>query len=233
MNSFWLSENILAKINKNLSILITTSRSCFERRIDDIEEYLSRDEENIFITTKFSMSWMDNDIETNFLNKHNKKLLLIDSIPFKGYSPYSRLAPHHNQTDFKLNWGDGTAPNIEYPLHTLYGFATIGTLLQMVIFSLSPFILLFGMDGGEVDKEPQYYSSKIIKLIDNDRGKSLAKDTIFFNEQYHLILNNLKNNFSLDPVILNVSKKSKYTVFEKAGYFEGFKRLRDFIGKSR
>ncbi len=233
LNYFSVLEDIIAKIGKELSIIYTSYPRSLIFRIVEIEQYLNRDSKNCFITTKDAYREEDMKIiVSSFIERFNNSIITTAEIPLKGFEPHSSVAPHYN-LGYVPEWDNDNIPSSEYPLHTLGGFASMPGLIQMIIFGQSPFIMLFGADGADLINKVEYYNPEIVLKDDIDGGKHICLDTVFFNKNFHRTLKSLKNNFSLNPTILNVSKSSNYTPFERVSYDEAFERLRHFTDKSR
>ena len=215
LNSYTVQEtHILHRINKHFSVVMCSSREGIPKTMNDIINFLDRDEDNVFI----SSFWRDTfqlllDTGFNlqqFFDAYNQKLLF-----------------------FNLTFGGGV-PNTNNPLHFTVSNSLL-VLLQMAIIGKASSVVLFGADGGfkEGAKECYYrqddlgHRGSIDGKIKFGPVETLASDTdTYFNPIALPALTNLYATYKITPIkILNCSEDSLYTTFQKVSYGTAFKHL--------
>jgi len=84
-------------------------------------------------------------------------------------------------------------------------------------------IVLFGCDGGKIEKQPLYWGGK-----DNPSWGRLLYDTAILNQLAQPILTQVYALYGIEPKrIINCSLQSHHTSFEKLSYDETFKVLNE------
>lgn len=231
LNAFSIVEkHILQKINRNLSIAMCSSYP--EIEMNNIIDFLERQEDNIFISAEKSFqlaqrkkALKDFDLD-KFIEKYDKKLLFFTFV----------------RTPFILTMR-GTLlpqiPNREYPLH----FRTINSfsiLLSLALIGGASKVVIFGGDGGRINTQEHHFRKSDFEILresdfetQNLISQSYMIDTKVFNAMMPLILKRIYKIYNLEPVdIINCSERSHYTPFRKLSYDETFALLKSLKNKN-
>jgi len=184
--------------------------------MDNITNFLDRDEDNMFISSSSDNTFelLDKSFKREqFLDCYDKKLLFVSAGTKK------------------------TIPNNEYPLHFMRSNSLL-VLIQMAIIGKASNIVLFGADGhcGENPKKYYYRQNEYEAQKWSKTDLLLINDTMCqFNPIAPGAIKNVRKTYDLAPInILNCSKKSFYTSFPKISYDEALKYLvtgKKIIGK--
>lgn len=219
LNAFSVMEKyILQKINRHLSLV--TGAAAPGNQMNDIIDFLERQEDNIFISTMDSFQRWKMPPGFNldkFIKKYDEKLLFVTAT-FTVMTIKEGLFLHF--------------PSIEYPLH-FPGQNSFSVLLSLAIIGGASRVVVFGGDGGRTDtpefyfrqSDPVYrYSPPELKM-----ELSLMNDTKLFNATMPLILERIYEIYNLRPVdIVNCSEQSHFTPFRKLSYDETLALLKSF-----
>ena len=216
LNSFFVQEdNILKKIGKSMSVVMCSAPSGISELQNEIMDFLDRKEENIFISSYYENTFkhMGSDFNlTHFIEYYNKKLLF-----------------------FYLH-SDKSVPNKNLPLHFMISNSLL-VLIQLAIIGKASKVILFGADGGYVNKKSGewYYrqsDSGYRGSVDGDFDdvspqKYVIEDT---NKQFNpvapIAIKNTYKTYNLSPIeILNCSEKSYYTPFPLISYDDALNSL--------
>ena len=209
LNDFVTPEkHILRKIGHKFSILMRSSYPIERLQIKEIiDEFLKREENNIFISEKPSFEpLIAEGFDFNgFAQKYNEKLLF-----FLAEANYiSKI----NDKSFLC------VPNSEYPLHfpRLNSFAV---LLALALIGQPSKVVVFGGDGGKIKGQDIYYRNGAAEFIQKHSKEYLeyllVGDTILFNKTMPALVGQVNEVYNLKPVdIINCSLHSNYTPFKK------------------
>lgn len=219
LNAFRAIEKyILQKINRNPSLVMCSAiRSGVDSRMDDIIDFLERQEDNIFISERDSFRPRESegfDLD-KFIKKYDKKLL------FFTYTPIISLISK-NELFLRV-------PSIEYPLHfPRQNFFSV--LLSLALIGEAPMVVIFGGDGGRINTRELYYGECGSRVTpESVQEQSLMLDTKRFNLVMPLMLEKIYKIYNLRPVdIINCSVQSHYTPLRKLSYDETFALLKSF-----
>jgi len=132
LNSYFVQEaNIINKIEKRMSVVMCSSPSGIAGTQNEIMDFLNRKKENIFVSSYYDNTFkhMGSDFNlTHFIEYYNKKLLF-----------------------FYLH-SDKSVPNKHLPLHFMISNSLL-ILIQLAIIGKASKIILFGADGGYINKK--------------------------------------------------------------------------------
>jgi len=198
---------ILSNINRNIKILMNSANPDF--RIQEIMDFLERDDDNVFISERRNYIEKSGDNLLKLYNNYDEKLLFFTSIN---------------------TWNE--RPNAEYPLHFL-AQNSLSILILVALIAIPEAIVLFGADGGGDTKE----TSKLYWMNDSMEvhpdgllpWQSLKRDIAWFNYYTTDIIERVRNLFETGDVpILNCSEKSLIDVFPKLSYDETIKYIKEY-----
>ena len=197
LNNFSLQEtHILAQIDKHYSVVMCSAREHMPDYINDIINFLNRDENNMFVSSfwRDTFELMGSDFDLNqFLSKYDRKLLFC-SISL-----------------------ERTVPNRNFPLHFILSNSLL-VLIQIAIIGKASRIVLFGVDGYCKNNGEGYYRNQCTS--DDMRQKTVLDDTNkYFNSIAPITIRNLYRTYNLSPIeILNCSEDSVCTPFPNVSY---------------
>ena len=214
LNSYTVIEtHILQQINKQFSAIMCSSREGIPGILEDIIDFLDRDEDNMFISSfwRGTFDLLPKYFDLQYLfDKHNKKFIF-----------------------FSLGFVT-TVPDKEHPLHFIVSNSLL-VLMQMAIVGKTQSIVLFGADGGfskDPDEwfyrqdDPGYRSSFNGGLIRTPKDAIIAHTNDYCNTIAPITLPNLYEAYGFAPTaILNCSENSLYTPFTKVSYDTAFEYL--------
>jgi len=216
LNSYFVQEaNIINKIEKNMSVVMCSSPSGISEIQNEIIEFLNRKEENIFVSSYYENTFKrmgSNFNLTHFIEHYNKKLLF-----------------------FYLH-SDKSVPNKNLPLHFMISNSLL-VLIQLAIIGKASKVILFGADGGYVNKkngewyhrqiDSGYRGSADGEFNDVPPQKYIIDDTNkLFNPVAPIAIKNTYKTYNLSPIeILNCSEKSYYTPFPLISYDDALNSL--------
>ena len=214
LNSYTVIETrILNKINKRFSAIMCSSREGIPGVLEDILDFLDRDEDNVFISSYFrgTFGLVPKYFDSHyFFNKHGDKFIFFNLGLIK------------------------TLPTPDKPLHFMVSNSLL-VLIQMAIVGRASSVVLFGADGGfskDPDKwfyrqnDPGYRSSSDGKVLRTAKKDIIAHTNDYCNGIASITISNLYDTYDFDPIdILNCSKDSLYTPFPKIAYDDAFKYL--------
>lgn len=210
-----IEKNILQKIGRNLSLAMDSAAPA--EQLNDIIDFLERQEDNIFISAKesFRPQKMPPGFHLDkFIKKYDKKLLFFTS------------------TFTVMTVGGGLRPQVPsrvYPLHfPRQNSFTI--LLSLAAIGGASKVVVFGGDGGRIGTRELYYrKSGDWSSPEPVLEKSIMVDARVFNATMPLILERIYEIYNLKPIdIINCSEQSHYTPFRKLSYDETFALLKSF-----
>lgn len=221
LNGFWIIEKyILEKINRNLSVVMCAANP--GGWMDNINDFLERREDNIFISVKssFSSEKTPKDFDFDeFIKKYNEKLLFFISV-----SNLSSIIIKQGSVFLRQS------PSIKYPLHFL-ALNSLSALLSLALIGEASKVIIFGADGGRTNPPEVYFGESDSEYQSFTPEQKLMIDAENFNKTMPLILKKIYRAYNLKPIdIINCSKKSYYTLFRKLSYDETFDLLKH--GKS-
>ena len=206
-----IEKYILQKINRNLSVVMDSASP--GTQMNDIIDFLERQEDNIFISERasFHPQKMPPGFHLDkFINKYDKKLLFFTST----FIVMTIRGGLHLQV-----------PSIGYPLHFPAQNSFSGLLSLAVIGGASK-VVVFGGDGGRIGTRELYFRKSDPEHIIE---QSMMADTIAFNVTMPLILDRIYELYNLRPIdIVNCSEQSHYTPLRKLSYDETFTLLKSF-----
>jgi len=211
LNLFTIVEdNILNKIGKRLDLMLDTSTIAkplmakFERdrRIPRLTEFLSRGDNNMWLTTEGLLRDQIRPLGyEDLLNKYWLKILALDKI-------YSPLSVPNSISLLLCAAAVGGARNI-----VLFGYDGYWGTYQDNISSY--------YKSDEVAIERQY-------AVGNKVDSDVAKDTVNFNRYFWNIYQKWCSKYEIKPVdIFNCSTKSLYDIFPKVTYDQVHQVLAD------
>ena len=214
MNSYTVIEtHILHKINKHFSAIMCSSREGIPSVLNDIIDFLYRDEDNVFISSYFrdTFGLLPTYFDLQHLfDKQGDKFIFFN-------------------LDFVT-----TVPNKDNPLLFMVSNSLL-VLIQIALVGKASSVVLFGADGGLEDSAKKcYYRQDDLGHRGRVDGKivvtsveNLINDTNkYFNCIAPIALPNLYDTYDLSPIdILNCSENSLYTPFPKISYDDTFNYL--------
>lgn len=200
-----MEEFILSKIGKKLEIVLDCATVDHARtefyelkvRVPKLKPFLSRKEDNLWITTHGLVRDSVKPFYPYFLDKYESKMLLIDSI-----------FPQDNIP----KWMD--VPNS----------ATF--LIASVLAGGASKVFVFGLDGytGDITKGVDFYYQRdlIIKerlaVFGRWEDPGINRDTDYFETRFKGILEEYRNLFGNQAPVYNCSPVTVYTVLPKITY---------------
>ncbi|MCD4780899.1 MAG: hypothetical protein K8S27_10185 [Candidatus Omnitrophica bacterium] len=207
-----IEKNILNQINKNLSVLFCSAREFLPTLYGDIQNFLNRDDQNIFISSFWREAYglMDSSFQLKeFIKEYDEKMLF-----------------------FSIQQND-KVPNEHFPLHLMHSNSLLG-LIQMILLGQPQAVYLFGADGYCPDDQPHYYRAEddghrgdVHKTIKVGKLEDLKYDTNkLFNPVARKAIRNVTQTFKLQETsIYNCSPESYYLPFPKIAYDDALKLL--------
>jgi len=231
LNAFRVIEKyILQKINRNLSFVMCAAAP--GRQMDDIIDFLERQEDNILFSERISFHPPKRDPLhpqkmppgfdfDEFIKKYDEKLLFFTGTP----------ATLLIRSGLFLR-----VPNIEYPLH-FSRENSFSMLLLLALIGGASQVVIFGDDGGRTntrelyfrESDPEYQRFYTDRYTEQSMEQRIMGDTRWFNAVAPLIIERIYKVYNLRPVdIVNCSPQSHYTPLRKLSYDETFALLKSF-----
>ena len=231
LNAFRVIEkSILQKINRNLSLVMCAAAP--GRQMNDIIDFLERQEDNIIFSTRdsfhppkrdpFHPQKMPQGFDFDkFIKKYDEKLLF-----FTGTAATLLI-----RSGLFLR-----VPNIEYPLH-FPRENSFSMLLLLALIGGASQVVIFGGDGGRVntrefyfrESDPEYQRFYTDRYMEQTMEQGIMNDTRWFNAMTPLIIERIYKIYDLRPVdIVNCSPQSHFTPWRKLSYDETFALLKSF-----
>ena len=200
---FRATESIMRKINHHYRLIFYAYSTGQQTYIEDIINFLERDEDNMYISSFYRNTWgeMDADFDLKqFLSTYDKKLIF-----------------------FSLSY-DRSVPNKDQPLHFISG-NSLQTVIQLAIIGKASRIILFGADGGySKDKDNFFYKPYVYNSVPPENY--ILDTNLCFNPIMPLAIKNVYKTYNLPPIdILNCSEHSYYNPFPKVCYDDAFEYL--------
>lgn len=212
---------ILQKINRTHSVVMVGGIAREDDRVlmQDVIDFLERQEANIFISDRYSMHTLEVTYGVGpdeFIKKYDKKLLFFEG---------------RNYTT-SITVGNGVflpLPSIEHPLHFL-AQSSFSFLLSLALIGGAPLVVVFGGDGGRINAPELHYRECGPRVApESEIEDSLAFETKQFNLTMPVLLEKVSKIYNLAPVdIVNCSLQSNYTPLRKLSYDDTFALLKSF-----
>ncbi|MFC1928517.1 hypothetical protein ACFLXK_02800 [Chloroflexota bacterium] len=209
-------EHILQKINRKISLFMCSAPPGLYTQIGNhnIIDFLERQEDNIFISdiVSFHERKMPEGFNLDtFIKKYDKKLLFFTAT---------------------AGWLYGQVPNIQYPLN-FPKQNSLSILLSFAVIGGASEIILFGADGGRINKSPElYFRESNLEYTQGSKSqepieKTLMLEAEVFNVMMPLVLEKTYRTYNLEAIdIFNCSEQSHYTTFTKLSYDDTFALLK-------
>ena len=214
VNRFKVLENgVLGRSGRAVDIVMNTHYRAIAPHFDQIEEFLCREYDNLFITTRWAMERLGNSLPSRpeIEQRYDKKLFY-----FGGSGKMEAATPHN-------------------PLSFVFG-NTLSVLIPLMALGGARRIFLFGADGIKPDwKSPAKHIGEDdpeYRFDFNDRNldaltSGLRADTIDLDEAVEMGLLSLESLYDFErPPIYNVSPDSAVTAFPKIGFTEAQELLK-------
>lgn len=199
-----LEENILSKIDKQCSILMSSADP--DLFIEDISSFLDRQDENVYVAERMQFKAQGGENLLRLYENYDDKLLFFTS--------------YYDQAL--------TMPNEDYPLHLIRD-NSLSILLALIAIAEPSAIVLFGADGGRISNEGLYYRDVTQAIHPDTLGPedSLIRDSYWFNQNMLRTLELVRRTHKVrECEIINCSEKTYLTTFPIWSYNETIEYLR-------
>jgi len=209
LNQFTIVEDfILSKIGKRLSIVLDCSSVADSRirlfeyklRMPRLCEFLSRSENNIWVTTKGIIHLYHRFLnEGDFIRNYRHKIFLVDEIFPRSKIGYFMSVPN-----------------------------SITLLIALFVQAQAKNIIMFGFDGytGGLEEginfcyKPRHQALERTIALGTLMDNGINRGTIAFESNFCRIFKEYKTMFNSKTNIINCSPNTYYTCIEKVNYDE-------------